>query len=168
MERFRSLRETATACVLFAAVIMPARAFEVYRYLMPDGTVLYTQEISTQGKLQEVIESPVPDTKQIEEERAEKLKIEEDRANRIASQRTASLVAARDEIRAATQALDDAKAALAAGVEPQPGERLGIEGGHGYTRLSPDYWDRQRNLRRAVDEARERLDDAYNVFNELK
>ena len=154
------LREIAVTCVVFEFLIMPARAFEVYRYLMPDGTVLYTQEISTQGSLQEVFESPPPDTKQIEEERTEKLKAEEERANRFASRRTASLDAARNKIRDAEQALENAKAALAAGVEPLPGERIG--------RQAPEYWARQRNLRRAVDKARERLDDAYSAFNALK
>jgi len=59
------LREAAVACVVFAALVMPARAFEIYRYLMPDGTVLYTHEVSTEGRLQEVIESPAPDTKSV-------------------------------------------------------------------------------------------------------
>lgn len=104
MPSINILREIAVTCVVFAFLIMPARAFEVYHYLMPDGTVLYTQEILTRGSFQEVFESPPPDTKQIEEERAEKLKVEEERANRIGSRRTASLDAARKEICDAGQA----------------------------------------------------------------
>ena len=56
--------------------------------------------------------------------------------------------------------IENEKVALAAGVEPLPGERIG--------RQAPEYWAPQRNLRRAVDKARERLDYAYSAFNALK
>ena len=64
------------------------------------------------------------------------------------------------EIKAATRALEAAQAAAEAGVEPLEGERLGTVR-KGQSRLSEGYWERQRALRSAVDEARRRLDAAY-------
>lgn len=101
----------------------------------------------------------------MEEERA-KLKREEARVNRIASQREASLDAVEVEIHDATRTLTAAKAALAAGVVPQPDDRVGIVDGS--TRFSSAYWARQRELQRAVDDARDRLDDAYSTRDALK
>ena len=152
-------RKTTLACVVFAALVTPAQAFEIYRYLMPDGTVLYTQEVSTKGSLLEVIESPAPDTKQIEEERRAILKREEAHANGVAESSGNET-----DIPDALDALTTSKAALLAGVAPHSGERLGIKGSH-HTSLSPAYWARQLELRRAVDDAREQLDDAYNAVN---
>lgn len=159
------LREAAIACIVLSALATPARAFEIYRYRMPDGTALYTDEVPARGQLQEIIESPAPDSRQIEEEQRARLKRESARVNRIAMHRVASLDAVETEIHDATQALSDLKAALAAATAPRAGERLGIQGGH--SRLSPAYWARVRKLRQAVDDARERLDDAYDERSAL-
>ena len=60
------------------------------------------------------------------------------------------------EIREAEQALRDAKAAQVAGKEPLPGERRGNVGGG--SRLTEEYWERQKALKTAVTDARKRLD----------
>ena len=159
------LREAVIACAVLCALATPARAYEIYLYRMPDGTALYTHELPARGKLQEIIKAPAPDSRQIEQEDRARLKREDARANRIAMHRVASLDAVETEIHDATQSLSDLKAALAAGIEPRAGERLGIVGGH--TRLSPAYWARQRKLRQAIDAARMRLDDAYAERNAL-
>lgn len=159
MSVLKGFRETTLVYLVFAAIVAPAQAFEIYRYLMPDGSVLYSQDVLTKGKLQEVIESPPPDTRQIEQERSAILKREEEARAGVAE-------SSGDEVDVpdALDALNTAKAALAAGVTPLPGERLGIKGGH-HTRLSSDYWARQLELRRAVDDAREQLDKAYRALN---
>ncbi len=133
---------------------------------MPDGSVAYTHEVSTKGKLEEIIEAPPPSPVDVEQAVLVKRKREEGKANRIASQREADLSAAVAEIRDATMALETAKQTLKSGLEPGPGERLGTTGA--YTRLSPAYWQRVRGLQLAVDDARERLDDAYSARNALK
>jgi hypothetical protein len=51
-------------------------------------------------------------------------------------------------------------------VEPLAGERLGNVGGH--SRLTPDYFERQRALAAEVDAARARLDEAYRMRNRLR
>jgi hypothetical protein len=145
------------------AFALPAQAIEIYRYGMPDGSILFTDEVSTKGVLQEVMESPEPDITQMEAARKAQLKREVDSANRFIAQRTASMNAINHEISDAAQALANAKAARKAGIVPLPGERLGNMDGH--TRLAPEYWARQRRLQQVVDETREWLDDAYVAFN---
>ncbi len=136
-----------------------AHAWELYKYRMPDGSVLYTDEVSTRGRFVEVLQEPPPDAKRIEAERVAKLKREVARAGRIASLRMAKLSGVDAEIRHATRALEAARAALKSGLEPLPGERLGTVGGH--SRLSDAYWSRVRGLRQALKDARKRLDDDY-------
>ena len=144
----------------------PVGAWEVYKYRMPDGSVAFTHEVSTTGTLEEVIGVPPPDSAQVEQALRVKLRREEDKVNRIASQREADLSAVVAEIRDATIALETAKQKLKSGLEPSPGEYLGAAGGH--MRLSPSYWRRVRELQLAIDDARERLDDAYSERNALK
>lgn len=144
----------------------PIGAWEVYRYRMPDGSVAYTHEVSTTGKLEEVLGAPPPDSAHVEQAIRVKRKREEEKANRIASQREADLSAVVAEIRNTTIVLETAKQKLKSGMEPGPGERLGTAGGH--MRLAPSYWRRVGELQLAVDDARERLDDAYSVRNTLK
>ena len=59
-------------------------------------------------------------------------------------------------VQAAEQKLRDAEAALAAGKEPQEGERIGTAGGA--SRLSEGYFERQRKLEASVENARRELD----------
>ena len=144
----------------------PVGAWEVYRYRMPDGSVVYTHEVSTTGKLEEIIGAPPPDSAQVEQALRVKRKREDDRINLIASQREADLNVVVAEISNQTTALEAAKQKLKSGLEPGPDERLGTAGGH--TLLSPAYWQRVRKLQLAVDNARERLDDAYAARNAIK
>ena len=143
--------------VLFCAIAAEAR--EVYKYRMPDGRILYTTEVSTQGRLLEVLPEPAPAPTVIESERLAKLKREQDKDGRAVGKRLDTLDAVDAEIKAATRALEAAKTAAEAGVEPLAGERLGTRSGR--SRLSESYWQRQRELRDALDDARRRLDAAY-------
>jgi hypothetical protein len=59
-----------------------------------------------------------------------------------------------DELIAAQTALQKAERERALGVEPQPGERLGIVGGG--SRLSDEYWERQKRLEEDVERVRKR------------
>jgi hypothetical protein len=91
--------------------------------------------------------------------------------NEIARQRVQDLDAADAAIKAADQSLKEALERQQAGVEPQPGERLGIVGGHSVgrrSRLTPDYFKRQRALAAEVDAAHARLDEAYRQRNRVR
>ncbi len=154
-------------CALLALALDAAGAREVYKYRMPDGRILYSSEVMTQGKLLEVLPPPPASPKLIESEQRAKLKREQAQERAIIK-RLDSMDAVEAEIRAATLALETAKAAAAAGVEPSPGERQGLANKPGRTRMSDAYWERQRQLDRALDAARERLDAAYLARNALR
>ena len=156
--------------VAVATVVMltgaAAHASEVYKYRMPDGRILYTTQVSTTGKLLEVLPEPAPGPRVIEAERLAKLKREQDQANNATAKRLATLDAVEAEIKAALRALEAAKEANEQRVEPLPGERLGIT--KGKSRLTEGYWERQRELRQAVEAARQRLDDAYRARDAIR
>ena len=80
--------------------------------------------------------------------------------------RRSELDRAYDEILAARKSLQEAEEWQRAGVEPLPGERLGIAGGG--SRLGPDYFARQEQLEKDVQKARARLDKAYRRWNEVR
>ncbi|HYL88573.1 MAG TPA: DUF4124 domain-containing protein [Burkholderiales bacterium] len=70
------------------------------------------------------------------------------------------------EILAAQKALAQAERSLRNGRTPLPGERRGNVGGG--SRLTGAYFERLRELERAVDKAKVRLDRAYAARNALK
>lgn len=156
-----------TLAVLLAAALNAAGAREVYKYRMPDGRILYSGEVMTQGKLLEVLPPPPASPKLIESEQRAKL-LREQALERAIVKRLDTMDAVEAEIKAATLALEAAKAAAAAGLEPLAGERLSLAGKPGRTRMSDDYWERQRHLGRTLDAARERLDAAYLARNALR
>jgi hypothetical protein len=71
-----------------------------------------------------------------------------------------------DELLAAQTSLQRAEAAREAGVEPQPGERIGTVGGG--SRFTDEYWERQKRLEEDVGRARKRLDRAIERWNSLR
>ena len=162
-----SLRSVLLLGVLLAVATETANAREVYKYRMPDGRILYTSEVSTSGKLLEVLPEPAPAPKVIEGERRAKLQRERENAEGILVKRLTTLDAVDAEIKAAIRALEAATVAAEAGLEPLPGERLGTVR-TGRTRLAESYWERQRTLRHAVDSARQRLDAAYLARNAMR
>jgi len=83
-------------------------------------------------------------------------------ASEAAKARSGGVDAAYAMLVAARQALQNAQQALQSGLEPLPGERLGIVDGH--TRLSPAYWARVQSLRLAVEAARDRVDRATSAW----
>jgi len=68
--------------------------------------------------------------------------------------------AAAAEVAAAEKALAEAKRRLSEGEEPLPGERTGIAGSGGRSRLNEAYFKRQETLKKAVEDAEKRLEQA--------
>jgi len=123
----------------------------IYKSTMPDGRVIYGTE-------------PAPGAKQVETMKppTEKAGVQpvapKDSSELQRHQQERQQQAGREnEIQQAEKALQEAEAALAAGKEPLPGERQGTAGGA--SRLTDQYWERQRTLEAAVAEARKQLDD---------
>jgi hypothetical protein len=69
-------------------------------------------------------------------------------------------------VSSAERAVADAKAQLQNGAEPQPGERVGIGGGK--SRLTEDYFGRQKQLEQNLADANRRLELTYQRRNQLK
>lgn len=71
-----------------------------------------------------------------------------------------------DELVAAHKTLEQAQAARELGVEPRPGERIGTVSGH--SRLTDEYWERQKRLEEEVEVARKRLEQAIARWNSVR
>ncbi|HVK94813.1 MAG TPA: DUF4124 domain-containing protein [Noviherbaspirillum sp.] len=126
----------------------------IYKYRLPDGGVLYSQEKAAGAQLEEVLRVPSPSPAQAARA-ARELEQERALAAQLAAQRQQQQVT-ENRITQAEQALNAAQAALMNGIEPWPGERHATAGGG--NRLSDAYWQRQRALRQSVEDARAQLD----------
>jgi len=140
-------------CLLAAALAAPpALAQVLYKSTMPDGKVIFGDKPAPGAAKVETLK---PDTSKqgivppTEGEKAALQKLEADRRGREG---------AADRLRAAEKALAAAEAARAAGKEPTESERIGTAGGA--SRLNDAYWQRQKNLDAAVEQARRDLEAA--------
>ena len=111
-------------CALLALTLNTVSARDVYKYRMPDGRILYSGEVITQGKLLEVLPPPAS-PKLIESEQRAKLQREQAQERAIVK-RLESMDAVEAEIKAATLALEAASAnhsrlpATASQLPPRP------------------------------------------------
>jgi hypothetical protein len=146
-----------------ATGLTTAAAETVYKYERPDGKVIYSDSPVQGAKLIgqfELVPAPVS----AHPDRGEPRPVPADES---AERRAAALDAADARIKAADQALKDALERQQQAFEPLPGERLGNVGG-GTSRLTEEYFARQRAAAAAVDAARAELDAAYRVRNEVR
>jgi len=126
----------------------------IYKSTMPDGRVIYGTEPAHGAQRVETMK-PVDSTgvKPVGPKDEKTLQQQQGQRDRQA---------ARDsEIQQAEQALRDAEAAQVSGKEPLPGERQGTAGGA--SRLTDEYWQRQKALEDAVADARKRLEAVRNA-----
>jgi hypothetical protein len=121
----------------------------MYKSILPDGRVVYSEKPAA-GAVK--VEEMKVDTGKKGIVPATPRDIEAARQAGAAQQRgdaaTATLRAQEDKVKQAEEA-------LAAGREPQPGERIGIAGGG--SRLTDGYFERQKRLEQAVEEAKAEL-----------
>lgn len=149
----------------FLATLAPLVAADtVYKYQRPDGKVIYSDSPVKGAKLIGQFELvPVPSAAPARGEPPRPSAATDDGAD----SRARALEAADARIRAADQALRDAQERQQQAVEPRPGERQGNVGG-GTSRLSPEYFSRQRAAEEEVDAARSELDEAYRARNQAR
>jgi hypothetical protein len=138
--------------IVIALLPLSAAAQTFYKSTMPDGRVIYGDK-------------PAPGAAKVEETKPDISKGGIGGSTQREAEALKELEQARLKreggdglVRAAEQALRNAEAARAAGKEPLPGERVGTAGGA--SRLTEDYYDRQRKLNEAVDKARRELEQA--------
>jgi hypothetical protein len=141
------IARAAVAAVLMWATWASAQV--IYKSTMPDGRVIYgTEPVHGAKRVETMKPADTTGVKPVgpkDEKALQQLEVQrEQRATRD------------NEIQQAEQALRDAEAAQASGKEPLPGERLGTAGGA--SRLTDEYWERQKALSDAVADARKRLE----------
>jgi hypothetical protein len=142
------LRAAAAATLVWAA---SSWAQIIYKSTMPDGRVIYSTEPVHGAKRVETMK-PKTDTTGVQPVGPKDEKALQQRETQRERQATRQ-----NEVQQAEHALRDAEAAQAAGKEPLPGERQGTAGGA--SRLTEEYWERQKALAAAVADARKRVDE---------
>lgn len=138
----------AVATILLWAVSSWAQT--IYRSTMPDGRVVFGDKPVSGAERVETIDTSHPSVVPLGSRNEQALQQGQLRRQQQAAHQA--------EIREAQQALRAAEAAQTAGKEPLPGERRGNAGGG--SRLTEEYWERQKELKTAVAEARKRFDAA--------
>lgn len=146
--------EALFAVVAALVVSMPAAAQPVYKSTMPDGRVVYGPQPAPGAKKVETVAAPPRTTGATAITPGEKAAAEKSAKARA----EAPAAGAENDVAAARRALEAAEAARAAGQEPLPGERLGTAGGK--SRLTDEYFERQKKLEADVAAARKRLEEA--------
>lgn len=139
--------------IAMLSIVTGAYAQAMYKSTMPDGRVVYGEKPEPGAKRVDKVEAPPPQTGTTVLTPAEKQTIDQ----RI-QKRAASDEAQKRDLENAHAQLKKAEAALEAGKEPLPGERQGTAGG--FSRLTDEYWVRQKNLEAAVAAARKRVEQA--------
>lgn len=147
-----TLRISSLVLVLFIAA-SGASAQTMYKSIMQDGKVIYGEKPEPGAKRVETVTAPPPKSGITVVTPAEKTQVDQRIRQRSAVENTKQR-----ELDDARQQVQQAETALGAGKEPLPGERIGTAGGT--SRLTDDYWARQKNLEQAVESARARLDKA--------
>ncbi len=153
-------------CLIVAALPALADAQTIYKVLMPDGSVLFTDAPPPGGKVLEEREAKSTPKAPARAPRPTPAGVPgtsgEPQTTSVAAKERA-IDAAMKEIASAESTLQAAKRRLEAGREPLPGERLGLAGGG--SRLSPEYDERIAGLEREVAAAEARLQKAYAARN---
>jgi len=158
----------AVMSLLLGLAAVPALGQHIYKYRMPDGSILYTDSRSgftdqyVKGKLEETFTEPPPSPASVDATMGARNEARARNATEVAKARGQGVDAAYQVMIQAQQQLDQAEQALQAGLEPLPGERLGTVSGA--SRLAPEYWDRINGLRQAVEDARDRVDRATQAW----
>ena len=137
--------------LMLAVVASGASAQKMYKSVMPDGRVVYSEKPTPGAKSVDTVEAPPSSGVSVvtpqEKQRA-------DQAKREATQQARTNTNAVDEAR---KQLKQAEAAREAAKEPKEGERLGTA--KGGSRLTEAYFARQKQADDAVDAARKRLQE---------
>jgi hypothetical protein len=137
-----------------------ASAQTIFKSTMPDGKVIYGEKAAPGAVHVETLEPPPPKSGISGLTPEEKALAE--RLDRQRSAAAAASLASERNLNEARKQLVQAEAAREAGREPLPNERIGIAGGG--SRLTEDYFARQRVLDEAVQAARKRLTDAQQAL----
>ena len=159
-------------CLLFAATLAcpwVASAQVVYKHVMPDGRIIYSDQPLKGASESKAVDLPPPPT-DAERAAAQQRKADEGRKRKELEgrldERRNKLDAADARVAAARKGIEAAERALEAGREPQAGERNGNVGAT--SRLNDAYFLRIAGLEKAVADAKKELDNALNERNQAR
>ncbi len=156
----------ATALAV-AAFVTPADAQSIYKYVRPDGHVVYSDKPVPGARLdEELAPAPEQDPAVADAARA-KLQARIKALDQAAAERVKSLDQASKDLYSWSRKLEEAKKQLEAGREPRPGERTGTVF-QGKSRTSEAYWARQMANEAAVAEAEARVEHARDRVEALR
>ena len=133
-----------------ALVVAPAPAQTLYKSITPDGRVVYSDKPPPDAVKTEKREMDTSKQGVVVTTDREKAALKKMESQRKAGERSG------DRLRRAEIAVHDAEVAQAMGRESQPGERLGTVSGN--QRFTDAYWERQKRLDAAVEQARSNLE----------
>lgn len=156
------MRTVGVVAGLLAAAATAAQ--DAYRYVTPDGRVVYSDMPVPGARLDGTIAPPAPVSPA--PAAGSTLSPTQEALLRSADTRIRRLNELTVEIQNAERDLAAANAALQAGIEPREGERIGTYAGR--ARLNDAYWARQDHNQYAVAEAQARLNRAVQERNALR
>ena len=161
-------QSTLTAIAISAGLawLPPAGAQSIYKYVRPDGRVIYSDKPVPGAKLEEEIGPPPPADPANAARQKKEAEAGSQSLGRSADMRAKSLDQAWEDLKLWTRRLEEAKANLEAGREPREGERIGTA--RGKARMSNAYWERQRSNEAAVKVAEARVKKAQDDVNALR
>jgi hypothetical protein len=146
-----------------------ATAQQLYKNLMPDGRVIYTDQPLPGAVESRALEAPAPLTPAQRD--AAQRRVEDDMRKRDELQgrieeRRKTFDAADERVAKARRGIEQAQAALERGRAIQAGDVIGTAGGG--TRPNDEYLRRVGDLERALEAARKELDDALRARNNAR
>lgn len=154
------------ACVLWIACPVAA---QVYKNVMPDGSVVYSDKPMKGAGKSSAMDVPPPPTeadKANAVKRAKEDQREKEALNQRLDERRKKLDAADARVKMARQSLASAETALQQGQTPLPGEMKGNVGPN--ARPSEAYLERIANLERNVETAKKELSDALRARDQAR
>lgn len=154
------------ACALWAALPVAA---QVYKNVMPDGSVVYSDKPMKGAGKSSAMDVPPPPTEEDKAKAAKRVQDdqrEKDALNQRLDERRKKLDAADARVKVARQSLASAETALLQGQTPLPGEMKGNVGPN--ARPSEAYLERIANLERSVETAKKELSDALRARDQAR
>ncbi|MBX9632577.1 MAG: DUF4124 domain-containing protein [Burkholderiales bacterium] len=141
---------------------------QVYKNVMPDGRIIYS-DAPLKGAKSSPVNVPPPPT-EADKAKAQQRALEEAQKREALKgrldDRRKKLDDADERVKQARQALANAQAALEQGRTPLPGEMIGTVGAG--ARPSEGYLNRIAGLEKAVETAKKALDDALYERNQAR
>jgi len=151
-----------SGCLLCASHGSDATA--IYKYQLPDGSILYSQTAGRNGKLLEVMQVRSPSRAQLESQKSAQKQLEQEMAR---SERLTTIRNLRhNDTCDASYASSGGNIVYADAFIPRPGERTGTVGG--FSRLNDAYWQRIYGISRGVDFVLDPFDPSRTEYERLR